>query len=299
MDPARYLPSKQFSLIAISLFLSAGLVFAADYITKPSSGGTLAVDTSANAQVPASLGDWQNSLKAVQDNSGISLPPAPDQNTVEALLQAAQSSNLTQTVSRSLFVNLVNAKGQGLGSDIPTQNQIIADALSNIPPSAAAKTYSAADLELTDNSPPSLHSYGNAVMSVLINNSNNEYAKTMVIIDAATTQNDAAQLELLKTIQKTYKRIATELAAIPVPKMLSPFHLQLVNDYGSIAATYDNIGNLIADPVNGIAAIQQYRTLTQDAGQMFINIAQTFDKNDILFNKDEPGATWAILLQSQ
>ncbi|OGC88728.1 hypothetical protein A2419_03120 [Candidatus Adlerbacteria bacterium RIFOXYC1_FULL_48_26] len=296
MDTGRYLPSKQFSLITISLFLSAGLVFAAEHIHKPSTG-SLAVDTTGAA--PAGAGDWKASLESVQQNSGISLPSAPDQNTVEGLLQAAQSNNLTESVSRSLFVNLVNAKGQGLGSDIPTQDQIVTQALSQVPASIRTKTYFTEDLTLTDTSKTSLHAYGNAVMTVLQKNSNQEYAKTLVIIDAVTTKNDATQLELLKPIQKTYKHISNELIAIPVPKILAPFHLQLVNDFENITATYDKFEALVGDPLNGIAAIQQYRTLTQDAGQMFINIAQTFQKNDIIFNKDEPGATWAFLLQSQ
>ncbi|MBY0294284.1 hypothetical protein K2Q08_03060 [Patescibacteria group bacterium] len=238
-------------------------------------------------------------MAAVQDSSGISLPPAPDQNTVEALLQAAQSNNLTDSISRSLFVNLVNAKGQGLGGDIPTQEQLVSQALSQLPASTGVKTYATADLTVIDNSPASLRAYGNAVMRILIDNSNNEYAKTMVVIDAATTQNDASQLELLKTIQKTYVRIGSALAEVPAPKMLAPFHLQLVNDYANMVTAYDGMQSLIGDPLGGVAAIQQYRTLTQDAGQMFINIAQTFDKNDIIFDKNEPGATWAILLQSQ
>lgn len=299
MDSGRYLPSTQFSLIAISLFLSAGLVFAAEHINKPPTSSIFSANTTTAGNIPAAAGDWKASLASVQENSGISLPDAPDQNTVEALLQAAQTNNLTDSVSRSLFVNLVNAKGQGLGSDIPTQDQIITQALSQVPASVGTKIYTAEDFTLTDNSPASLRAYGNAVMSVFIDNSNNEYAKTLVIIDAVTTKNDGAQLELLKPIQKTYKTIAGELVAVPVPKMLEPFHLQLVNDFENIATTYDKFEALVGDPLNGIAAIQQYRALTQDAGQMFINIAQNFDKNDIIFSKDELGAAWAILLQSQ
>lgn len=299
MSVVNLLPSKQFSLIAISLLISGGIVFAADYITKPSATGSLAVSVTEN-QAPAVTNDWQASLTAVQEHSGISLPAAPDQNTIDALLQAAQSNNLTQSVSRNLFVNLVNAKGQGLGSDIPTQEQIITGALSQVPTSSSGKkTYSVEDLTLAENSSASLHAYGNAVMAILVKNSDNEYAKTLVIIDAATTQNDANQLALFGPIQKKYQLIANELANIPVPKILGPFHLELLNDYANITASYAGMGALISDPLNGVAAIQQYRSLAQDAGQMFINIAQTLNKNDILFNKNEPGATWAILLQSQ
>ena len=79
---------------------------------------------------------------------------------------------------------------------------------------------------------------------------------------------------------------------------MEPFQLELVNDYQKIAATYDGMGSLIGDPIAGITALQQYNTFTQDAGQMFINIAQQLGKNDILFNTDEPGATWAVISPS-
>lgn len=297
MNPGRYLPSRQFSLIAISLFVSLGLVFVADKVTHPAQQGTIAVDTQT-AAAPNSVPDWQTSLDSVQKDSGISLPPPPDQSTVDALLQSAQSNNITETVSRSLLVNLANAKGQGMGDDIPTQTNIVNQALSQIPSSTGVQTYTADDLTITDNSTASLHAYGNAVMDILIHNSDQEYAKTLVIIDAMTTQSDDGQVALLDPIQKKYTLIANELLGVPVPKNLEPFHLQLVNDYTKLAKTYEGLKTLVSDPLNGISSIQQYRTLTQDAGQMFINIAQTFNKNDIIFTKDELGATWAALLQS-
>jgi hypothetical protein len=297
MSPSRYLPSRQFSLIAISLIVSLALVYIADRVTTNSTKGTLAVDTQTAAAGHNSLTDWTASLDSVQKDSGVSLPTPPDQNTVDALLQSVQSDNLTQTVSKSLLVNLFAAKGQGLGDDIPTQDKIVTQALTQVPTTPTAKIYAASDLTLSDNSAASLHAYGNAVMSIFITYSDHEYAKTLVIIDAITTQADNGQVDLLIPIQKKYKTIADQLVKVPVPKNLQPFHLQLVNDFANIAATYDGMKSLIGDPLNGVASIQQYRSLTDDAGKMFINIAQALDKNDIIFNKDEPGATWAILLQ--
>ncbi len=297
MSPSRYLPSRQFSLIAISLLVSLALVYMADRVNTHSKQGALTVDTQTAAVAHNSITDWASSLDSVQKDSGVSLPTPPDQGTVDALLQSVQSDNLTQTVSKGLLVNLFAAKGQGLGDDIPTQDKIVTQALTQVPTSPSAKIYSASDLTLTDNSTASLRLYGNAVMNILINDSDHEYAKTLVIIDALTTQADGSQAELLTPIQKKYKFIADQLVKVPVPKTLQPFHLQLVNDFANIVATYDGMKTLIGDPLNGVASIQQYRSLTDDAGKMFINIAQALDKNDIIFNKDEPGATWAILLQ--
>ncbi len=293
-----YLPSKQFSFIALSLFLSVALVYGADAITKPTTSSLVTVDAHAAAPAAADT-DWQASLSAVQTESGDSLPAAPSQNTVNAELQAAQSSNVTDSISRTLLVNLVNAKQQGLGDDIPTQDQLVSDAMSQINSTAPTKQYVTSDLAVTDSSSSSLHEYGNAIMNIMIENSNGEYGKTLVVIDDVTSQNKGTELAQLPTLQKAYTTIAKKLLLVPVPKTLEPFHLELVNDYTQIAATYPGIGTLLTDPLGGLAAIQQYNLLTQDTNKMFINIAQAFDKNDILFTKDEPGATWAILLQAQ
>ena len=298
MRAVDYLPSKQFSFIALSLILSIGLVYTADAFTKPPHGGSVAVDTKTVVNTNSNS-NWQASLDAVQAQSGTSLPAAPDQNVVNGLLQAAQSSNLTDTISRTLLVNITNAKQQGLGDDIPTQTQIVNTAMSQINATASPKNYTAADLDVVTTTSASQHDYGNAVMSLLIQNSNGEYAKTMMIIDDVTSKNDGTELVQLPALQKKYQLIAKGLAALPVPKTLEPFHLELVNDYQNLAASYTAMQTLISDPIGGLAGLQQYNTLTQDAGQMFINIAQQFDKNGILFNKDEPGATWGILLQAQ
>ena len=297
MKWGRYLPSKQFSVIGISLLLSIGLVYAADAATHPTQKATVAVDTQTSSSADA---DWQASLDTVQSQSGVTPPSTPVQTKVDGLLQAAKSSNITDTISRSLLVNLTSAEAQGMGSDIPTQDSLVNQALSQIPSTpSSATTYTSSDLTVVNDSTSAMHDYGNAVMSIFLNDSDQEYAKTLVIIDAVTTSNDATKLPLLKPIQEKYKTIATALAGVPVPKTLVPFDLELINDYEKIYATYDGLGVLVSDPVEGITSVQQYNSLTQDAGQMFINIAQSLDKNDILFNKDEPGATWDSLLQAQ
>jgi hypothetical protein len=299
MTVVRYLPSKQFSVIVVSLLLSAGLVYAADFVTASHPPASIAVSAEQQPGNDVAAADWQASLASVQAQSGISLPSPSDPNTVDSLLQAAHSSNVTDTVSKTLFVNLLNAKQQGLGDDIPTQDQLISNAASQINASASAKLYTLADLTTTDSSPTSLHTYGNAVMGMLSKNSNYEFAKTLLTVDDATTKNDPSGLASLKTYQETYVALVQALLATPVPTTLAPFHLAIINNYEKMVATYSGMESVLSDPIEGIAALQQYNAAGQDAYAMFINIAQAFDKNDILFTKDEPGAAWAALLQAQ
>ncbi len=296
MDARTYLPSRQFILIAASLVLSIGLVFLADYTTKPHPIAQVGVDT--NTSVSAT--NWEASLTAVQGTSDASTTDASnDQSNLDGLIQAAKSGNLTDAVSRGLLANLITMKSQGLGDDIPTQEKLVRTAVSQVDAVAPEKTYTVADLTLADNSSANLHAYGNATMDIFIKNSDQEFAKTLLIMNAATDGTGSDKLPLLGTIQKKYVLLATKLAATPVPKTLEPFHLELINDYAKMAATYDGMENIAGDPLGAFAALQQYRTISQDAGQMFINIAQALNKNDILFTTDEPGNTWSLLLQAQ
>src|SRR6185437_14253783 len=76
--------------------------------------------------------DWQQTLADIEAQSGVSIPQAPDENKLAVLLDAAKSPSITDTVARTLFISLSSASSQGLGSDFPTQDQLIAQALSQL-----------------------------------------------------------------------------------------------------------------------------------------------------------------------
>src|SRR4051812_42264714 len=100
MDTKKYLPSGQFIVWAVSLFLSVGSVYGAQYITSPhtSSLSSVANDQSASVQDT----NWQAQLNVIQAQSGISLPPAPSASDVDALIKAAQQGdNTTDSVART------------------------------------------------------------------------------------------------------------------------------------------------------------------------------------------------------
>lgn len=294
-----YLPSAQFTLIALSIALSAGLVYAAERVTAPETPSIASVATDSISDDTASNAEWQATLSSIQGSGSGALPTPPDQNDVDALRKAAQSPNVTDSVSRTLLINLTNAKAQGLGGDIPTQNQLIEDALGQIVPSAAAKTYTKADLEIVADSSAAKRAYGNAIMAVLAKHPGANMQNTLLVVGEATDGDNAAKLTALKPIEAEYRALTADLVATPVPQTLSPFHLELVNKFAALSATYPAMESTLTDPLRGLSALQEYRSLGAEATQVFINIAQALTKGDILWSKDEPGASWASLLSTQ
>ncbi len=288
-----YLPSVQFSLFIFSVLVAGGLVAVADKTTQTTPGGI------TTAAAPTGLHtNWRAALDTIQAQQASRLPAPPNQNNVEAMRSAAESNNVTDSVARTLLVNLTTAKAQGLGSDTPTQNQLISEAVSQLQ-KTQTNQYSQKNLIIVADSPATQRAYGNALASVLIQNASNSYADTMIIIDNVATQENPAELKKLAAIEKEYRSLANDLALTAVPKTLSPFHLQLVNNFSTMADSYQAMALLLTDPLQGLAGIQQYQTLTQETLKVFISIAQALGKNGILFSKDEPGSAWSALLSVQ
>lgn len=294
----KYLPSSQLTLFVLSLALSAGLVYAAETSTNPRANSLTAV-SSEDAAAAAAHANWEATLSAIQAQAGATLPAPPDPGTVATLLQAAQNGNMTDTVGRSLLVNLGSAKAQGLGDDIPTQNQLVSQAIAQMKQDSAATAYTAQDLTIVDDSKETQHNYGNALASTVAEDQGSEYGDTMVIIDAVTSSQDGSQLKQLEPIKARYQTLVENLRRIPVPRTLAPFHLQLVNNLKAIVGAYGAMEQLTNDPLRGLAGLQSYKSLTDETMSVFINIAQSLHKDGILFNKDEPGAAWASLLSGQ
>jgi hypothetical protein len=66
-----------------------------------------------------------------------------------------------------------------------------------------------------------------------------------------------------------------------------------------MAGTYADLQAIFADPLRGLAGFQLYQALNDETSRLFINIAQEFNQNGILFNKDEAGYAWPMLLSPQ
>lgn len=222
---------------------------------------------------------------------------APSPNVVNQFLTAAQSSNLTDTVARTMFVNLSNAKSQGLGDDIPTQDQIVAAAQAQVASVQASVTaYSYADLTIVPASKDSLHAYGNAVMQALSAQPNASEQATLLAIDEIVEGGDTSKASTLATIGAAYKADATALLKVPVPQTIAPLELAAINNLLSTAAAFDSMEAIGSDSVRGLAGLQAYENLMNENANVFISIAQELDKDGILFTKDEPGSAWSVLL---
>ena len=285
----QYLPSHQFLVTVASIAAAGGLIVGAQYVTRPQNQpAELSAATEAQ-----STEDWEAALAQVQATAP-GLPEAPNQDTVSALLQAAKSDNLTDTVARTLLVNLSSANSQGLGADIPTQDKIVAMAAQAATPPQAKRTYVQGDLNLVDSTPQTQKAYGNAVMVVLGKYTGATSQAVLLAVSKATDNNDPAELKALVRIQAEYEGLVKDLASVAVPKTLAPLQVQALNSLGTVAASVEDLQKILNDPLRGLQALKQYQSKLGEVGRVFTSIAETLAKNGILFNKDEPGSAWVV-----
>lgn len=297
MKLSAYLPSSRFASIALSIGLAVLLVIAAEYVTRPYTPPQSALSATQGDDIAnIDNGDWRTELDAIAAGTA-PLPTPPSEDNVNELLTAAKNGNVTDTVARSLFVNLSAASAQGLGSDIPTQDKIIesARAAANAP---AKKTFTSKDISSVSDSAKAQKDYGNAVMVVLGHHTGATSQAVLLAVSKATDNNDRSQLDTLKGIQADYQSLVRELAALDVPKTLVPLHVQALNDLDAAAASLGDLQKLFDDPLLGLQSLQRYQAMLGEVGRVCTSIAQSFSKNGILFSKDEPGVAWSAFISS-
>lgn len=290
-----YLPSPQFTLIVVSVALSGLLVIGAQAYTSRHAPPSAV--TAAAPLIQADDVAWQAALAQVQGSAGIEAPQGSDPQAVSKVYADAKNSNITASVGRTLLVGLTDAKTQGLGDDVPTQEKIIKAAQSLLP-QATTSAYAAADLKVVPQTNAALKAYGNAFIATMIEHPSASVQDTYLAMGYATDYNDAGKLESFPAMAKEYRALARELAALSVPQTLAPLHLQVVNDFLGMADTYADMQTVLKDPLRGVAGLKRYESLSDEATRVLTNIAQALGKSGILFNKDEPGSGWAVFLSS-
>lgn len=287
-----YLPSAQFVTLVGALALSGGLVIAAQSITK-TPPSTIVTTTPAS---PLS-GDWQNQLDAIQASAGVSLPQAPDAEAVATLTDSVKSSNLTDSIAKTLLIKLTGAKAQGLGDDIPTQDQLIAEASA----AAAAPTqpvFKQSDLSLGAANAEDFRAYGNKMAQIIALYPQANAAATLQTFGYVVDYKDATKLASLKNTEQQYTNLAEALTNMSVPSTLAPLHLQAVNDLGQMANDIEDMRAVVNDPLRGLKGLQGFTSRMNELTRVLTTIAGSFSKNGILFSKDEPGSAWSAFVSA-
>lgn len=292
MPLGNYLPSAQFVLIVSSITLAGGLVLTADYLTSTPQANDNVVTSDSPKDIEAM--DWQKALAEIQGEKTLAEPIDP---AVFATLKSqATAPTLTGTVGRSLLLNLSEAKSQGLGSDFPTQERLVAQATAQADITRGNPVYTSADLLTVPETEGSLRTYGNALMTALTAYPKTSRDQTILVVGEAVDTGKSSPLSKLTPIEAEFRALTADVLSIPVPTTLVPLHLQIVNNFARITSLYADLKVALTDPMRGIGALNLYNLLVDETGRLLTSLARMFNENGILFASDEPGTHWSLLI---
>ena len=165
-------------------------------------------------------------------------------------------------------------------------NQTIAGAVISAP---KPKIYSDINLKISmDNSPSSLHAYGNSVGAII---------KTYIPIgDAALIATKALEngnMNLLSEIDPIilgYRNAVSNLLLIKVPSSAASQQLNLINSLNLLLYVSDGLRNVEVDPMQSMVALGLYADAHSSFVKAIVNMRNYLDTNNVSYSPSESGS---------
>lgn len=332
-----YLPSGQFTKIALSLFVLASLVGVAliypeeRTVKYSSQGAELGAGTLGNIVSIAGsidkdedgLKDWEEALfKSDPNNKDTDGDGTPDGEEVklgrnpiipgpkDALLAfntsgmvSSESSfeNLTATdkVSRQLFAEYIQAKQSGGTIDSATEARIITSAISKSGPTEKARFYTEGELNvISESGESSLRKYGNAVGAILKKYPGSK-ENELVILGRAIEKDDEDENELsqLDVAALAYQNTIKDMLILSVPKKAIQIHLSVINEISAVEKINRDMRNVYKDPITAISSTQEYIKTVTNLVESLKNAGLFFEKESVIFKENEDGYYYANIVK--
>ena len=241
------LPSKKvLALFIVVVAFVVGIMFAFSK-EKTESAVELAGNIVAGEKIRVPENpNWQSDLQIVGE-----------QNT-QAKQTGAAAETKTDIVSRSLVSNYLALKQGGTLNGESAQNLI--DQTIEYIDSESATTIKASDLNIVpDDGIRSIEQYGENLGTILKENRPDKVVNEIGVIAEALKTGDQNQLNELDNIISVYKNLNEKIFKMPVPKLFSKSHLDMVNGMSLIILSLEQTKNAFDDPVTSLSTLEKYQ----------------------------------------
>jgi hypothetical protein len=96
----------------------------------------------------------------------------------------------------------------------------------------------------------------------------------------------------LVNIGKVYRKTGEQLIKIKAPAEIAEKQLNLANGFVIMAQAFPLVNGQQKDPVKALLGLRTVKDSMENQITMFTEMSSYFKRNDILFEKGEPGALW-------
>lgn len=213
----------------------------------------------------------------------------------ETGIETKSFANDTETdiISKKLFAEYINLKQSGNFNEesvTATVNNLVADEIQN---KKVVQYYFPKDIKtFPSGNKILLKSYGNSFASIR-NRYENQYLDNPLVKEGEVANLiDPKFQEGLIRFSDAYKKMATELSKLSVPKDLAETHMEILNAYMASSDGLRELSMISKDPVMAMIGTQRHTEATEKESLLLEIIAENFYDNGVIFSENEAGDMW-------
>lgn len=209
----------------------------------------------------------------------------------EKIIESSTPLNNTEKISRELFAQYLNAKKDQPNLSQKEMQIIVNNILSEVP-SVNFKIYSKGDISIIyKNNNDVVYTYANELAkAIFVNLLNETESINSITTSASEITNDEKIKSLTANIFQRFdpliyknKKTVTDLLSIPVPEILTPEHLKLLNAFEEIYESLVLMQNSANDPIILVSIKDNYSLSTQKLADSLLNIKEKLSSLEVVF----------------
>lgn len=278
----KFLPSKKFTIITLSIVGLAIVIFLFDRFLFKNNKISFNKDSNDEPQTLLvknlvendtdgdGIADWEESLWGTDpektDTNADGVPDgteiAQKKKDIQAGNPDSNDENLNDTAkfSREFFSTVLSLQQSG-NLNNETMSQLSNKIAENIKNEAQSQTYyTEKDIILTKtDDQKSQKAYYIKVLNTLKMYQNKNIGLELEIINKSINTQTSASLNGLTQISINYDKLAKDFLKIPVPSSISGDHIDFINSTENISKALITIQQLYENPVVGITGVSIYR----------------------------------------
>lgn len=185
---------------------------------------------------------------------------------------------LTDKIGRDFFMQYIQLKQAGLDGDTTAVGNVANNISGSLGDSLKPAVYSISDVKIITDSNAAAKGYAQSLSLILKNIPTTDAAE---IANSAFDKGDMTLLKGIDPIITSYQSMRTALLALPAPRSVAQYHLDLINSVSKVLFNIQALRKLEIDPAQGLAALSVYVTAFQGVSNALNNIQSYFNLNGI------------------
>lgn len=208
-------------------------------------------------------------------------------------VSATGDLNETETFSRELFAQYLQAKKTGVFSEEEIRNRLLTSFADDaLPTFANERDFTASDVHAVPATEGSIRTYANSVAAIILDSKPASTENELIIFERAVTTGNREDLSLLDPLIQSYQRAFEKASIIAVPENAILVHVNLINSLQSIHHSVSAMQQVFTNPLPTLAAVRSYPDDAAGLVRAFQDLAAYVQRQNVAFSAHE---SWHLL----